>query len=361
MALKRAEDLGFVTKANQEELPLVIPDTAPLLTGKRAVVYVERKEGEYVLRQVVLGARVGGYYIVKKGLKEGEKVVSIGAFRIDSSAQILAKPSMMSPTGAGGGSGSKKKGEKKKRRKKVKKAKVVKNKYWTCSMHPDIKMKKPGSCPKCNMKLMLVKPTFTAQLKNYWTCSMHPGIKMEKPGECPKCGMTLMKMKSKAGNKEMPKTFYPSLNKAISVYFAVHKALSIDDFKAVKPGSEKLLLAFKNVEKEIKDAGSNELKLAFTSLKKSVSGLKKAKDLAGARLAFSDLAATLKETIEDYGDDKINRVYFYFCPMMERSDGSKGAWWLQKQNKRTLNPYYGKAMQKCGDLKGSAGKDGEGK
>ncbi len=28
---------------------------------------------------------------------------------------------------------------------------------WTCSMHPEIKETKPGSCSKCNMKLISVE------------------------------------------------------------------------------------------------------------------------------------------------------------------------------------------------------------
>jgi hypothetical protein len=30
-----------------------------------------------------------------------------------------------------------------------------------------------------------------------YTCTMHPEIVMDKPGKCPKCGMTLVKMKPK--------------------------------------------------------------------------------------------------------------------------------------------------------------------
>ena len=34
-----------------------------------------------------------------------------------------------------------------------------------------------------------------------YTCTMHPEVVMDKPGKCPKCGMDLVKMKStkKAG------------------------------------------------------------------------------------------------------------------------------------------------------------------
>lgn len=77
--------------------PLVIPETAPLITGKRAVVYVEEPgaAGAYVAREVVLGPRASGYYVVNEGLHKGEMVVVNGNFKIDSAVQILAKPGMM--------------------------------------------------------------------------------------------------------------------------------------------------------------------------------------------------------------------------------------------------------------------------
>jgi len=101
MELKKAEDLGYVSKKGESlKAPLVIPVTVPLITGKRAVVYVEltgTDEPTFEGREVVLGHRVGDYYIVKKGLEEGEKVVTQGNFKIDSALQLEAKPSMMNP------------------------------------------------------------------------------------------------------------------------------------------------------------------------------------------------------------------------------------------------------------------------
>lgn len=79
--------------------PLVIPASAPLITGRRAVVYVETGLGLYAGREVVLGPRTGDFYIVEEGLEEGERVVTQGNFKIDSAIQILAKPSMMNPEG----------------------------------------------------------------------------------------------------------------------------------------------------------------------------------------------------------------------------------------------------------------------
>jgi len=102
MDLVTTESLGYVAADAPGQPPLVIPETAPLMTGKRAVVYV-RKPGTqaptFEGREVVLGPRAGRYYIVESGLNEGEQVVVNGNFKIDSALQIQAKPSMMNPQG----------------------------------------------------------------------------------------------------------------------------------------------------------------------------------------------------------------------------------------------------------------------
>lgn len=102
MPLVKAEKLGFIAvDPGEKGAPLVIPASAPLVTGTRAVVYVKvaGKEGVFEGREIVLGPRTGDYYLVKEGLEENEEVVINGAFKIDSDLQIQAKPSMMSPDG----------------------------------------------------------------------------------------------------------------------------------------------------------------------------------------------------------------------------------------------------------------------
>jgi Cu(I)/Ag(I) efflux system membrane fusion protein len=102
MNLVTPESLGYVKADVPKEAPLVIPASAPLITGTRAVVYVQVPETEkptFEGREIVLGPRAGDYYIVRSGLAEGEIVVTNGNFKIDSALQILAKPSMMNPEG----------------------------------------------------------------------------------------------------------------------------------------------------------------------------------------------------------------------------------------------------------------------
>lgn len=85
-----------------EEPKLVIPSSAPLITGERAVVYLQVPNAERPTFQgveVVLGPRVEEGYVVEEGLAEGQRVVTNGAFQIDSALQIIAKRSMMNPGG----------------------------------------------------------------------------------------------------------------------------------------------------------------------------------------------------------------------------------------------------------------------
>ena len=109
MDLVPAETLGYSSVSDVDHgAPLVIPATAPLLTGTRAIVYVEQEDADrptYVGREVVLGPRAGDSYVVESGLSEGDLVVVSGNFKIDSALQIQAKPSMMNPEGGGSGGG----------------------------------------------------------------------------------------------------------------------------------------------------------------------------------------------------------------------------------------------------------------
>jgi Cu(I)/Ag(I) efflux system membrane fusion protein len=103
MDLVTTESLGYVSAQQPEQAPLVIPATAPLITGKRTVVYVrlpDPNKPSFEGREVVLGPRAGDYYIVESGLAEGDTVVTKGNFKIDSALQIQAKPSMMNPEGS---------------------------------------------------------------------------------------------------------------------------------------------------------------------------------------------------------------------------------------------------------------------
>jgi len=94
---------GIITsKLPIKEEVILVPKSAVLWTGKRGVVYVKipnREHNSFIYREVILGEDAGDFYIIKKGLEEGEEIATNGVFKIDAAAQLAGKKSMMNPTG----------------------------------------------------------------------------------------------------------------------------------------------------------------------------------------------------------------------------------------------------------------------
>ncbi|MBN2813105.1 MAG: efflux RND transporter periplasmic adaptor subunit, partial [Bacteroidales bacterium] len=77
---------------------LVIPRSAVLWTGRRAVVYVKQPDSHepvFKMREIELGPMLGNSYVVISGLSDGEEIVTQGTFSVDAAAQLSGKPSMM--------------------------------------------------------------------------------------------------------------------------------------------------------------------------------------------------------------------------------------------------------------------------
>ena len=81
----------------------VIPADGVLQTGTRQIVFVDHGAGNLEPREVELGARVGDDYIVLKGLKEGERIVTSANFLIDSESQLQAALETFTPPPPGAG------------------------------------------------------------------------------------------------------------------------------------------------------------------------------------------------------------------------------------------------------------------
>lgn len=69
---------------------LTIPDSAVFRTGLHNVVFIDRGEGYLEPAEVELGAHAGGRFVVRKGLRAGERVVSSANFLVDSESQLQA-------------------------------------------------------------------------------------------------------------------------------------------------------------------------------------------------------------------------------------------------------------------------------
>src|SRR6266481_4043409 len=82
---------------------LVIPATGVLQSGTRQIVFVSRGDGYIEPREVQLGSRAGDDFIVLKGVKAGEEIVTSANFLIDSESQLQAALGSFVPPPPGAG------------------------------------------------------------------------------------------------------------------------------------------------------------------------------------------------------------------------------------------------------------------
>ena len=288
MPLVSTESLGYKSPEEAaEEAPLVIPASAPLKTGKRAVVYVRvpAKEGRFEGREIVLGPRTGDYYIVKEGLEEGEMVVVQGNFKIDSAIQILAKPSMMNPTGGGTVGGM-------------------------MGMDMGGESPKKKSAPKPSSQLNKKEP-----------------LKMDMPLKIP------------SGFKKQLTRFYES-------YLDIPTALANDDLEAARVAVSETMTALGAVDMKLLEGHAHMEWMRRRGQFIEAGKLFEGGDLEGLRKGLVEFSAQLPETIKQFGLGGSENLYVLRCPM---ADDGKGAIWLQR-TETTRNPFYGLKMPTCGSV-----------
>jgi Cu(I)/Ag(I) efflux system membrane fusion protein len=81
-----------VAFAGRQWSALAVPESAVVVTGDRAVVWVETAPGTFELRPILAGRRGNGVYEVRSGLSDGETVAVSGAFLIDAESQLKTAP-----------------------------------------------------------------------------------------------------------------------------------------------------------------------------------------------------------------------------------------------------------------------------
>lgn len=113
-------------------------------------------------------------------------------------------------------------------------------------------------------------------------------------------------------------------------YFQIQNAL-------VKDSLEGLASASGEIAKSVR---TDSAKALSAKVAEQADAVAKAKDLEAARSAFK----ALSESLVNYANEqKIKGLYVAYCPMAKAS-------WLQTE-KVVLNPYMGKAMPHCGQIK----------
>lgn len=81
--------------------------------------------------------------------------------------------------------------------------KITTTKNYICPVHADVISTSTGKCPKCGKKLALSKKEeMKADVVKQYTCPMHPDVTGDKAGKCPKCGMELTEKKADNPKKQ---------------------------------------------------------------------------------------------------------------------------------------------------------------
>lgn len=83
-------------------LPLVVPRSAIIDTGKRKVVWLKMKDNEFLAKTVHAGYESEGYVEIKHGLLDGDNVVIEGNFLLDAQAQLFGGYEDMKSSTLGG-------------------------------------------------------------------------------------------------------------------------------------------------------------------------------------------------------------------------------------------------------------------
>ncbi|MFP5205751.1 MAG: FixH family protein [Acidobacteriota bacterium] len=83
---------------------LTVPASAVFQTGTRSVVFLDQGDGSLDPKEVVLGPRAGDEFVVLKGLKVHQKIVTSANFLIDSESQLQAAAGSFAPPPPGAGS-----------------------------------------------------------------------------------------------------------------------------------------------------------------------------------------------------------------------------------------------------------------
>jgi len=243
---------------------LLVPKSAVLWTGKKAVVYVATGDHNnmFLFREIELGAEAGEYYIVESGLEEGEMIASNGVFKIDAAAQLKGKRSMMNPSGRKvstghdhGGTGNKKKV-------------ITKNED-----------NKSMSTAKGAMKI----------------------------------------------DKSVDKIFVKQLTEVYLSHLDLQNAFLASDPGKVKPSAPQITDALKKVDMSLLNGSMhNHWMEGLKAMNKSLDRIKTTDDIESQRLAYADFNETLYAAIKMFGIAS-QTVYYQFCPMARNGNG---AYWL---------------------------------
>ena len=349
MALVRAEELGFATGGDPGELPLLVPASAVLRTGDRAVVYrrIGTDDGiTFEGREIVLGPRAGDHFVVESGLREGDLVVTRGAFKLDSELQIQARTAMMldgQQIDESGGIEAPQKitGAWKPVLRSLARAQrdVADDGKFTDHLERArqiVSTIDPESLPEDYEPLWREA---SMKVENLFAIARKKAQQDDPRAAWEALVRELPKAAALGGLdwqlpelKTLPAPQLAEINASLDAYVAVADLLAHDKPQEALAAAQKLASALTAVSSGM--------------IRESSSGVAAAKTEESLRAALKTVTDTLRPVIQQAGNDQLGRLYLVHCPMA--FDYAGADWFSRKPI--VENPYYGSKMFSCGDV-----------
>ncbi|WP_031484265.1 efflux RND transporter periplasmic adaptor subunit [Maridesulfovibrio frigidus] len=377
----RAVNLAEVAKKGDAGAQLVIPASAPLITGKRAVVYiaVPNKSGVYEGREIVLGPRAGDYYIVKYGLAEGEQVVTNGNFKIDSAVQIIAKPSMMNQESgikAIDHSQMQTAGTEATPKSSLPPIFVSKVVHLKNSFDRLQEVAKSGNVSESRElyaeffksieainssglkgDVSLAWKEYSMLLRNDAVLGSGAKDKERLHKITAETAKHFMRLDMTFGISALaesigkvldtPEEFRIQLGKVFTAYSAFTDSLAADNLQDAHKYAAMISGELKKVNSGLLTGEPHTIWAeSIENMNNGLDAIRNSKDIVGVRVGLEPLSYGLTEAVDKLGIVTDTPVYELFCPM---AFDFKGAKWLQS-DEDIRNPYFGETMLKCGDV-----------
>jgi len=152
--------------------------------------------------------------------------------------------------------------------------------------------------------------------------------------------------KEMASSKDFGKEF----SNVIVSYLSLKDALVEDDGSSAQKLSKTLKTSLINIDMSLlKGDAHTSWMSAQESLNTLVDQIVNTNEISIQRKLFSNLSQSLTNIIKSLSIKMPNNdpLYLEYCPM---ADNNKGAYWLSLE-KEIKNPYFGKAMLRCGEVK----------
>ncbi len=348
----------------QAEKPLLIPASAPLLTGKRALVYVQAPEnpGIYIGREVVLGSRRGDFYAVKSGLEEGELVVVRGNFKIDSAIQLQARPSMMNPL-----SKATKQQDSELPELFVSRLDLLNQRFIELSREihqQDTGQYRPALQSFIQALAAISKDTlkedeqlswqeFAMLLKNDIILLQEAESTQEAQRIYAEFAEHFHQVRERFAIQDIPAAHSASpelqakVGELLKGYLILQQNLAADNEQVALDSARTLPPLTQSLTTALQQTGTEKASELAARLAKTVQELTKVKKMADLRTRFYPYSQAVVETVEAFGSNDHTSWFVHFCPM---AFDNTGASWLAP-SEEISNPYFGAMMLRCGEVR----------